>query len=85
MMGGGIGLELAADLEAVEVRHHHVEQHDVAFGARTHRQRLLPAIGSGDVEIFRRQTRFQQPHIGRDVVNDEYAGGHIRQSLENDG
>ena len=35
-----IGLEPAADLEAVHVRHHHVEQDDVAFGALADRQRL---------------------------------------------
>ena len=76
MMGRRVRLELAADLEAVHVRHHHVEQHDVAFGALAQRQRLGPASGGGDVEIFRRQPRFQQLHIGRDVVDDKNAGGH---------
>ncbi len=33
VVGYRVGLELAADLEAVHVRHHDVEQHDVAFGA----------------------------------------------------
>ena len=32
-MGGRIRLQAAADLETVHVRHHHVEQDDVAFGA----------------------------------------------------
>ena len=40
MVGRRVGLEPAADLEAVHVRHHHVEQHDVAFGALADRQRL---------------------------------------------
>jgi hypothetical protein len=76
MMGQRIGLELAADLEAVHVRHHDVEQHDVAFGALAQRQRLRPALRGGDVEIFGRQPRFQQLHIGRHIVDDENAGGH---------
>ena len=34
------------------------------------------AVGGGDVEIFRRQPRFQQLHVGRNVVDDKNAGGH---------
>ena len=40
VVGDGIGLEPPADLEAVHVRHHYVEQHDVAFGALADRQRV---------------------------------------------
>ena len=44
VMGGRIVLEPAADLEAVHVGHHHVEQHDVAFRALADRQRLAAAM-----------------------------------------
>ena len=71
-----IGLEPAADLEAVHVRHHDVEQHDVAFGALAERQRLGAVIGRRDVEIFGRQPRLQQLHVGRNVVDDKNARGH---------
>ena len=43
-MGGRIALEPAADLKAIHVGHHHVEQHDVAFGALADRQRLGTAM-----------------------------------------
>ena len=71
-----LGLEAAADLEAVHVRHHHVEQHDVALRALADRQRLRAAHGGQDVEILGRQARLQQLDVGRHVVDDENAGGH---------
>ena len=52
VMGGGIGLDPAADFETVHVRHHHVEQHDVAFGALADRQRLGAVMA-----VARRNTR----------------------------
>ena len=76
MVGGGVRLELLADLEAVHVRHHHIEQDDVAFGALGDRQRFRAAIGGGDIEIFRGQPRFEQLNVGRDVIDNEDAGGH---------
>ena len=71
-------LEPAADLEAVHVGHHHVEQHDVAFGALADGQRFLAADRGHDVEILGRQPRLQQLDVGRHVVDDENAGGHRR-------
>ena len=70
------GLEAAADLEAVHVRHHHVEQHDVALRALADRERLRAAHGGEDVEIFGGEPRLQQLDVGRHVVDDENAGGH---------
>ena len=76
VMRGRIGLEPPAHFEAVHVRHHDVEQDEVAFGALADRQRLLAAHRRDDVEIFGRQPRFQQLDVGRHVVDDENAGGH---------
>ncbi len=72
-----IGLQPAAYLEAVHVRHHDVEQNDVAFGTRADRQRLR-AVGRGqDIEILGRQPRFQQLDVGGDVIDDQNARGHL--------
>ena len=76
VVGGGIAFQPPAHFEAVHVGHHDVEQHEVALGALADRQRFLAAHGGDDVEIFRRQPRFEQLHIGRDVVDDKNAGGH---------
>ena len=71
-----VGLEPAAHFEPVHVRHHHVEQDEIAFGAFADRQRLRAAHRRDDVEIFRRQPRLEQLDVGGDIVNDENAGGH---------
>lgn len=76
VVGGGIGLEAAADLEAVHVGHHDVEQDDVAFGAGTDRQRLVAVRGGHHVEIFGGETGLQQFDVGRDVVDNEDTRGH---------
>ena len=72
----GLALEPPAHLEAVHVGHHHVEQDDVAFGALADRERLLAAHRGDDVEIFRRQPRFQQLDVRRHIVDDENARSH---------
>ncbi len=71
-----IALELAADFEPVETRHHHVEQHDVAFGAFAGRQRLGAAIGGRHVEILGGQPRLEQLHVRGNIVNDKDSCGH---------
>ena len=44
--------------------------------ARQHIESFLTAVGGQDLEILCLQPRFEQLHIGEDVINDEYAGGH---------
>src|SRR5918994_2515430 len=78
MMGRRIGLELAADLEAVQSRHHDVEQHHVALPALTDCQRVAAVPGGENVEIFRRKPSIEQLDVGSDVVDDEDACGHCR-------
>jgi hypothetical protein len=58
------------------IRHHHVEQDDVALGLFADRQRFAAAHGGDDVEIFRRQARFQELDVGRNVIDDENARCH---------
>ena len=80
VLGRRIGLEAAADLEAVHVRHHHVEQHEIAFGALAERQRLGAARRAHHVEIFGGEPRLEQAQVGRHVVDHQDTGGHRRSS-----
>ncbi len=75
-MGERIGFELATDLEAIELWHHHIEQNDIALGALTERQRLDTIVRGRNVKIFGRQPRFEQLHVGWHVVDDENTGCH---------
>ena len=77
--GAPVGLQLAADFEAVHARHHHVEQDDVGRlgigefeGARGRYRR------SRHIEIFARQLGFEQLDVGFDVVNNQDSAGHQR-------
>ena len=78
MVGGGVALELAADLKAVQPRHHDVEQHHLALRALTDRQRIAAVHGGENVEIFRRKPGLEQLDVGSDVVDDKDACGHWR-------
>ena len=75
-MGGRAGFQPAAHLEPVEIGHHHVKQNDVAFGPRTHRQRLGAIACGQHVEILGGQPCFQQLDVGGDVVDDQDTRGH---------
>ena len=71
MGGQRIALEPAAGLEAVHAGHHHIKKHDIAVMARADRQGFGTARRGHDIEIFRREARFQQFQIWNDVVNDQ--------------
>ncbi len=72
-----IGFQPAADFETVDVGHHHVEQDDVAFGARADLKRLGAVARGQHVEILGRQPRFQQLDVGGNVVDDQNTRGHL--------
>jgi len=77
MMGLGRRLDAAAGLEPVHARHHHVEKHDIDPFARQNIERFLAAVGRQHFEILRLKPRFEQLHVGQDVIDDENSGGHI--------
>ena len=77
MMRLGIGLQAAARFKAVHARHHDVEQYDVDALALADVERLLPSAGREHIEVLGGQTRLEQLHIGHDVVDYEYACGHL--------
>jgi hypothetical protein len=70
------GLDLAARLEAVHPRHHHVEKDHIDPFARQHVKRLLTAVGSQHLEVLGLKPGFEQLNVGEDVIYDEYAGSH---------
>ena len=76
VLGGRVLLDPPAHLDAVDPRHHHVEQHDVGAGALHRLQRVGTIHGGDDLEIFGRELRLEQPDIGEDVVDDEDACRH---------
>ena len=72
-----VRLEAAAHLEAVELRHHHVEQDQVGPFLGRDLQRGEAVVRGEDIEVFGRKLRVEQTHIHFDVVDDENAGRHI--------
>mmetsp|Transcript_61352 Transcript_61352/g.150989 ORF Transcript_61352/g.150989 Transcript_61352/m.150989 type:complete len:274 (+) Transcript_61352:275-1096(+) len=70
---GRVGLELAADLVAVHLGHHHVQHDQIGWLAAADLQRL----GSADRELdpeLRLEHLGQQGQIGRRVVDDQHGG-----------
>src|ERR1700710_123684 len=76
----GLVRKAAANLKAVHVGHHDVEQDDVAFGARADIQRLGAIRRGQHIEIFGRQPGFQQLDVGGNVIDDQDTRRH-RNSL----
>ena len=71
MHGAGIGLQPAADLEAVHFRHHDVEQHHVAVAIGADFQRVA-AVGSRQhLKVLGHEPGFQKPDIGLDIINNQ--------------
>ena len=76
MRGRGIVLETAADVEAIHPRHHDVEQNHIERRTSTDLQGLEPVARRTDLEIFSGETRFQQSHVGKNVVHDQDSCRH---------
>jgi hypothetical protein len=67
----GIRLEAAHHLDAVELRHHDVEEHEVGRGLPDAGQRLLAVAGDDDVVPVRRQPPREHVPVLSRVVDDE--------------
>ena len=85
MLGAHIGLELAARIDAVQLRHHDVHQDDVRlFG-----QRLVDGVFAihrrDDVEVFVPELVGQQLPVLFDVIDDEDACTHLAALREDVG
>ena len=63
--------QAAADLVAVDPRHHDVEQHQIDVAATQTRQRLLTRSRRGHLIPARLEHGAQQPHVLRQIVDDE--------------
>jgi hypothetical protein len=79
MMRARARFEPAADSRSVRFRHH-VEQHDLAFGALADRERLVPlmAVSTSKYSADRRASGASR---GGNVVNDKDTGGHQNSPL----
>ena len=76
VLGGRVTLDTTTDLDAINTRHHHVEQHDVRTGA-LHRFQRICAVHRGDnLEILCRELGFEQANIGENVIDDKDASRH---------
>jgi hypothetical protein len=74
------GLQALADLEAVDARHHDVEQHEIDRGLGTDRQRVMAVARGDDIEIFGGQPRLEQIAVRLDVIDYQYARCHGTRS-----
>ena len=71
----GIGTQSAADLDAVESRHHHVEQDEIGQLLAHHGKRLRAAARGHDLIAVGGEPRPHDIHVRRNVVDDEDARG----------
>ena len=76
MRGRRIAFQPAADLEAVHVRHHDIEQDNVDLAVLAGLDGIGPVQGGQHLEILGQQPHFEELHIGGDVVDDEDARCH---------
>ena len=63
--------EALCHLEAVEPRHHHVEEHEVGTDLRRSLERLLAVASDGDLVARRAEVHLHEPRDVRIVVDDE--------------
>ena len=68
---------MAADLEAVHVGHADVEHHDIGYGRRDLRERLLAVLGSVDVVAGEDQRAADRVAHRPVVVDHEDSHGQI--------
>ena len=68
-----IRLQLAADLDAVLARHHHVEQDEIGRLRARGDQRLIAVSGRDDLVALPRQAGLEDLEIGRVVVDHQNA------------
>ena len=63
--------EPPADLIAVHLRHHDVEQHEVDVALGGERERLRAGAGGDDLVTARREHGFEQADVLDQIVDDE--------------
>ncbi len=73
-----VGFQPLADFETIHFRHHDVEQDHIHLGAITDIERIAAVARGQNVEILRHQPRFEQLHVGGNIVDDQNARSHVR-------
>src|SRR5205823_12263571 len=69
--------------KAVQIRHHHIEKHEIEALPTNEFQRAEAAVGLGDIEITTSEPPSEDLAIGSDIVHDQERGfslGHERPS-----
>ena len=74
-MHSRVGLDSAEDLEAVHLRHHQIEQHQIEIVDLQEAERLPPALGGGDPVPVPGQAARQQGAVGLHVVDHQDVAG----------
>ena len=71
-------LQPAAYLDAVHVRHHHVEQDEVGLGLCDEIQRLHSTVSRDDMQALALELALEQLHVDRLIIDDQdgWGGGH---------
>ena len=71
----GFALILRANREAIDLRHHDVEQHEVGRGARNLGHGLLTVLGGSHLVTGLLHQELQRKHDVRLIVDDQHAWG----------
>src|SRR5690606_37045847 len=73
VLGLTTGLEPAADLEAIHLRHHDIEEYDVDVLALADGEGLASGGGGDDFAVLGAQAGLEQAHVRWNIVNDQDA------------
>src|SRR5271157_4881622 len=71
VLGGGVGADLAAHLEARKPWHHDVQEEEVGLKLLDHAERFLTVIRRAEHAVEIAEIRFEQLHVLRVIVSDE--------------
>ena len=67
----GIAFEALANLDAIHLGHHDIQQHQVGLMGTGQFQRCFAVSGGENVVAVHRETRLQDVHVHRLIVHDE--------------
>ena len=76
MAGVPVGLEPGTGFIPIHARHHDVEQDQIGLLGAGDLDGLETIVGGANVEILGLEPGFQQPNIGRLIINDEDSRTH---------
>jgi hypothetical protein len=72
----GTCFQQAAQFIAIHSRHHHIADDEIALACFSESEGIGPIQRGQNLEILGSQSRFQQFHIRKMIVNNQNPGGH---------